>query len=132
LDGEATQPVRCIVSTTTTLRDATLVQSHSKRGETSGPVAVLQPKSVRETYSAGVKLALVARGEVDLYVNTYDAFHDWDICAGQLLVEEAGGRVTGLAGQELRYGLPGALQTNGLLASNRRLHDLAVAALARA
>ena len=74
-------------------------------------------------------MARVARAEADLYVNNYEAFHDWDICAGNILVEEAGGTVTGLAGQELRYGLPGAWQRDGLLASNGRLHSAAVKAL---
>jgi len=60
----------------------------------------------------------VARAEVDLYVNTYQSFSDWDICAGHILVAEAGGRVTGLRGQELRYGLLGAHQRHGLLATN--------------
>ncbi|HMC63342.1 MAG TPA: inositol monophosphatase family protein, partial [Gemmataceae bacterium] len=80
-------------------------------------------------YSAGIKLALVARGEVDLYVNTYSAFHDWDACAGHILVTEAGGTATGLRGEQLRYGLPGAWQKDGLLASNGLLHSAALAAL---
>jgi 3'(2'), 5'-bisphosphate nucleotidase len=129
LDGDATRPARCSVSTTAALAVATLVQSHSKRGETSGPVRALKPKAVRETYSAGLKLALVARGEVDLYVNTYAAFHDWDICAGHILVTEAGGRVTGLRGEELRYGTEGAWQRHGLLATNGLLHDASLEGL---
>jgi 3'(2'), 5'-bisphosphate nucleotidase len=129
LDGDATEPVRCSVSATATLADATLVQSHSRPGETSGPVKALKPKTVRETYSAGLKLALVARGEVDLYVNTYAAFHDWDICAGHVLVTEAGGRATGLGGEGLRYGTDGAWQRHGLLATNGRLHDAALEGL---
>jgi 3'(2'), 5'-bisphosphate nucleotidase len=130
LDGDATQPMRCSVSRTATLAQSTLVQSHSKRGETSGPVRALKPKVVRETYSAGVKLALVARGEVDLYVNTYASFSDWDICAGDILVTEAGGWATGLRGEELRYGLPGARQVHGLLGTNCVLHKEALAGLA--
>ena len=47
-------------------------------------------------YSAGVKMAVVARGEADVYVNTYSNFSDWDICAGHILVTEAGGVVSGL------------------------------------
>ncbi len=89
----------------------------------------LKPKVVRETYSAGVKLALVARGEVDLYVNTYPSFSDWDICAGHILVEEAGGRVTGLRGEELRYGAPGARQRHGLMGTNGVLHETALEGL---
>lgn len=128
-DSDTPQPVRCAVSTTATLAEATLAQSHSRPGETSAPVQALAPKVVRETYSAGVKLALVARGEVDLYVNTYQAFSDWDICAGHILVVEAGGSVTGLRGEELRYGLAGAHQRHGLLATNGVLHDSALARL---
>jgi fructose-1,6-bisphosphatase/inositol monophosphatase family enzyme len=43
-----------------------------------------------------------------------------------VLVTEAGGRVTKLDGAPLRYGLPGALQTGGVLASNGPLHEAAV------
>ena len=71
----------------------------------------------------------MARAEVDLYVNTYQSFSDWDICAGHILVAEAGGRVTGLRGEELRYGLPGAHQRYGLLATNSVLLGSALAGL---
>jgi 3'(2'), 5'-bisphosphate nucleotidase len=95
-----------------------LIQSHSKPGRASWPVEAIKPARVLETYSAGVKLARVARGEADVYVNTYPEFHDWDIAAGHLLVTEAGGSVTGLGGETLRYGEPGAKQRHGLIAAN--------------
>ena len=79
----------------------------------------LKPKKVVETYSAGVKLAMVARGEVDLYVNTYANFSDWDICAGDMLVTEAGGMVTEIAGTSVRYGTPGNAQTRGPVGDQR-------------
>jgi 3'(2'), 5'-bisphosphate nucleotidase len=120
---------QCQVSGVRELASATLVQSRSSSKRPSPRTEALHPAKIVETYSAGIKLALVARGEADLYVNTYDKFHDWDICAGHILVEEAGGRVTGLLGQELRYGLPGALQEHGLLASNGPLHEKALAVL---
>jgi len=123
-------PRECRVSRTAALASATLTQSHSRNPrQPSRPVQALRPARVLETYSAGIKLALVARGEADLYVNTYPNFHDWDICAGHILVEEAGGRVSGLRGETIRYGAPGAAQRHGLLASNAALHDLAVKGL---
>src|SRR5260370_33624284 len=101
------------------MSDATLTTSRSKNFSVqTRPDRVLRPTRVTETYSAGIKLALVARGEADVYVNTYAAFHDWDICAGQILVEEAGGKVTGLAGEPLRYGQPGAWQRDGPLGAH--------------
>jgi 3'(2'), 5'-bisphosphate nucleotidase len=128
--GQSATP--CRVSTTKELAQATLIQSHSRNpAHPSRLVQALNPARVVETYSAGIKLARVARGEADLYLNTYDAFHDWDICAGHILVAEAGGRATGLAGQELHYGLEGAWQRHGLLASNGVLHDAALAAVAK-
>jgi 3'(2'), 5'-bisphosphate nucleotidase len=109
---------RCQVGTTEDPQAAALIQSHSKPGRPSGPAEALCPARVIETYSAGVKLARVARGEADVYVNTYVEFHDWDIAAGHILVEEAGGRATGLGGETLRYGEPGAWQRHGLIAAN--------------
>ncbi len=122
----AADPVRCRVTDVADLARATLTQSHSTPSKPSRRVELLAPARVVETYSAGIKLALVARGEADVYLNTYPEFHDWDSCAGQILVAEAGGRVSGLAGEELRYGLPGAKQRHGLLATNGRLHEEAL------
>jgi 3'(2'), 5'-bisphosphate nucleotidase len=127
LDGDATTPQRCWVSATDELQRALLIQSRSRDPELpSRPVRYLQPARVRETHSAGVKLAQVARGEADLYVNTYTAFHDWDIAAGHVLVAEAGGKVSGLKGETIRYGTEGAWQRSGLLATNGKLHEQAV------
>jgi len=130
-DQKSEQADSCRVTNVAELAKATLVQSRSRNsGKSSPKIQSIQPGRVVETYSAGIKLAMVARGEADLYLNTYSAFHDWDICAGHILVLEAGGKVTGLGGQELRYGLPGALQRHGLLASNGQLHDATLQALA--
>jgi 3'(2'), 5'-bisphosphate nucleotidase len=125
-DGGA-EAVRCRVTDVAELTQSTLTQSRSRTpGKKSRWVESLQPARVVESYSAGIKLALVARGEADVYLNTYDAFHDWDIAAGHVLVSEAGGRVSGTGGEELAYGLPGAWQKHGLLATNARLHDAAL------
>jgi 3'(2'), 5'-bisphosphate nucleotidase len=127
--GRSGPATRCQVRQTKTLADSILVQSHSRSpGRQTALVAALAPGRVLETYSAGVKLALVARGEADLYLNTYVHFNDWDICAGQILVEEAGGKVTGLLGEPIRYGAATG-QRSGLLASNLVLHDAALAAM---
>ena len=126
-EDDSAGAVPCRVATTTDLAAATLTQSRSKPGVVSRQVQALQPARVLETHSAGIKLALVARGEADFYVNHYEAFHDWDIAAGHILVEEAGGTVSGLRGEEIAYGSPGAWQRSRLLASNGVLHAAALA-----
>jgi 3'(2'), 5'-bisphosphate nucleotidase len=124
-DGNS-EAIRCRVTPCDMLSAAVLTQSHSKPGKPKPVQVKLAPSRVIETYSAGIKMALVARGEADLYVNDYPEFHDWDICAGEVLVVEAGGTVTEYTGEAVRYGLAGAKRRSGLVASNGRLHDEAV------
>jgi 3'(2'), 5'-bisphosphate nucleotidase len=127
----AQEPIAVQVTNTVALADSTLIQSHTKadRGPTR-EVQVLQPRRVIETYSAGVKLARVADGTADLYVCDYAAMNDWDLAAGHILVTEAGGRVSNLAGEPRLYGREWPKQLGGLLATNGRLHDMAIQSLA--
>lgn len=108
-----------------------LTQSWAKPGQPSKPVELIKPAKVIETYSGGVKLAQVARGEADVYANTYEAFYDWDICAGHVLVTEAGGKVTDLAGNPIVYQASDFSQRKGLLATNGPSHVEIVKRLAQ-
>lgn len=126
--GDGTS-VRCTVSRRTAA-EAVLTQSWSKPGQPSRPVRALAPARVVETYSGGVKLAQVARGDADVYANVYETFFDWDICAGHVLVTEAGGRVTDLAGNPIAYSGERFAQKRGLLATPGPWHAAAVARLA--
>jgi len=121
-DGADAVPTRCHVSKIAELRQCTLTQSRSSGAKACRWSDAMEPARIVESYSAGIKLALIARAEADIYLNTYHEFHDWDICAGHLLVTEAGGQVTGLRGQTLHYGREGAKQRDGLLATNGQLH----------
>lgn len=69
--------------------------------------------SVRRTGSTALNLAYLAAGGFDLYYTT--SVHPWDIAAGILLVEEAGGRVTALDGSPYRLDRPSVLASNGLV-----------------
>ncbi len=69
-------------------------------------------------------LATLAAGGLDACYAT--SVHPWDIAAGVVLVREAGGTVTDLAGG------PHDLYGGGLLATNGRVHDEALRALAGA
>lgn len=83
------------------------------------------------TYSAGIKMAQVARGECDLYLGDYLTLHDWDVCAGHLLVEEAGGRITDVDGNPVTYdGSGSSLKGRGVLASNGGVHERALETVA--
>lgn len=72
-----------------------------------------QVDTVRSTGSAALSLCYVAAGWADLYFQY--TLMPWDVAAGILLVEEAGGRVTDMAGRPYRLHQPDWLVTNGPL-----------------
>jgi hypothetical protein len=70
-------------------------------------------RSVREMGSAAINLALVAAGRLDAFWEL--VLGPWDVAAGCLMVEEAGGRVTTPAGGPVNIDKPSVLASNGRL-----------------
>lgn len=81
----------------------------------------LRVRNVR-IFGAGYAMASVAAGRLDAYWE--QSAKPWDVAAGALLVEEAGGRVTDGRGDPLDLSQPTILATNG------HIHRRLVAALA--
>ncbi|MCX6091570.1 MAG: inositol monophosphatase [Candidatus Bipolaricaulota bacterium] len=96
----------------------------ARRSVTLAQLPAFSPhvRALRIVGSAALDLAYVAAGRFD--ATWYLSLHDWDIAAGRLLVTEAGGHVTDLAG-----GLLVSPTEAGILASNGPLHPLVLAAL---
>ncbi|MEW6298151.1 MAG: 3'(2'),5'-bisphosphate nucleotidase CysQ [Thermodesulfobacteriota bacterium] len=110
---------RLHVSRTDRLADAVVLASRSetKRGEWKGFASLFR---IRPMGSIAYKLSLIASGEADASF-TLVPKNEWDICAGTLIVEEAGGTVTSPDGQPVRFNQPQTL-LRGLVASNGVLH----------
>ena len=73
----------------------------------------LRSHGVRRAGSAALDLACVASGRFDGFWEFN--LNPWDLAAGVLLVEEAGGQVTGFQGQPFRVADRDVLATNGLI-----------------
>lgn len=82
----------------------------------------LRSRGVRRLGSAVLYLAWVAAGRFDGYWEL--SVGPWDVAAGSLLVEEAGGRVTDPQGRPLDLARPAIVATNG------RIHDAILSVLA--
>lgn len=108
------------VSTTSCLQAAVVLSSRSetRRGEFERFRDILTIKPVG---SVAYKLAQLARGEGDMTFSLVPK-NEWDICAGTLLVTEAGGRVTDRQGQPFCFNQPDTLRT-GIIATNGLLHE---------
>ncbi len=70
------------------------------------------------------RMALVAAGAFDAAINLTPKC-DWDVCAGALIVEEAGGRVSDHHGPAWRFNQADPRQ-NSLVCSTSALHPLIV------
>ncbi len=75
----------------------------------------LRSHGVRRDGSAALDLCSVACGRFEAFWEF--GLKSWDTAAGVLLVEEAGGRVTDMAGGPYRLGGPRMLATNGRIHS---------------
>lgn len=103
-DQSGHRPIRCRAVPEAGL---TVVASRS-HGDAEALETFLKGRKVASVVSAGssLKLCLVAAGEADLYPR-FGRTMEWDIAAGHAVLLAAGGRVTDLQGQPLRYGKRG-------------------------
>jgi len=69
------------------------------------------------------KMCVIARGEAEIYVNTSDRTGEWDTCAPQIILEEAGGEITDMRGGKLMYNKKMPKNLSGFVASNGTLHN---------
>jgi myo-inositol-1(or 4)-monophosphatase len=83
---------------------------------------------VPRIHSIAVRLSRVATGEVDAALTTANA-NDWDLAAPDLLVHEAGGKMTDAQGRLPVYNLTTHIH-GALIAAGSNLHPRLVSALA--
>ena len=109
------QPIQ--VSAQTVLRDAIVAMSFAHRNEAAGERMLRVLPRMRSSFSdmrrlgsAALDLCFTACGRFEAYVEL--DLHIYDIAAGVLLVEEAGGKVTGWPGDA-----QGPLVTGNIIAS---------------
>lgn len=112
---------RLQVSETTTLADCYLLSCDGGVEDRMTVFSTMirnyydQVKDFRKLGSAALECAWVASGRADAYVTM--AIDPWDVAAGVLLIEEAGGRVTTFEGK------PWTAQQLDIMTSNSALHQ---------
>jgi 3'(2'), 5'-bisphosphate nucleotidase len=81
--------------------------------------------------SVGLKVSLVAEGSRDLYVYPGSQTKIWDSCAPEAILTAAGGTLTDSDGALLTYTEARLQNPRGMVASNGRIHQQALDAIAR-
>lgn len=76
--------------------------------------------------SVGLKIGLIAERVCDMYIHLSPRTKLWDTCAPQIILEEAGGKLTDIFGGKFRYDLSDVQNYGGIAASNGVAHDAAI------
>ncbi|MDQ1728871.1 MAG: 3(2), 5-bisphosphate nucleotidase [Pyrinomonadaceae bacterium] len=79
--------------------------------------------------SVGIKVGLIIEQQCDLYIHLSPRTKQWDTCAPEIILTEAGGCLTDLFGQPLGYNQAEVQNRNGVVATNGVAHPEVVARL---
>ena len=114
----------------TDLRRMRLAESRSHRGpRMESVVDALGVRAEVRSHSVGIKVGLLVERQADLYIHLSPKTKQWDTCAPEAVLTEAGGRMTDVFGEPMRYNTPDVLNRNGLVASNGAAHEQVIARL---
>eukprot|EP00931_Biecheleriopsis_adriatica_P092978 TRINITY_DN66726_c0_g1_i1.p1 TRINITY_DN66726_c0_g1~~TRINITY_DN66726_c0_g1_i1.p1 ORF type:complete len:205 (-),score=46.94 TRINITY_DN66726_c0_g1_i1:10-624(-) len=114
---------RLAVSTNSDCSEILCVESvesgHVQHGHQAGITAALKMRAPPIRMDSQCKFGVVARGEAGLYLR-FSARDQciWDIAAGAMLVEEAGGKVSDAEGKALDFTYGRTINASSLFASN--------------
>jgi 3'(2'), 5'-bisphosphate nucleotidase len=131
MESEARIAVRMWVSRQTEPGEMILASSRSHPSPRMGRiVSAFGFKDEMRRGSVGVKVGLIAEQQADLYIHLSPSTKQWDTCAPEAILAEAGGRLTDLFGQPLRYNGLRIDNRNGIVATNGAAHDMVIENLA--
>lgn len=77
----------------------------------------------RSIGSVGLKIGLIARGQAEFYVHPNPGTKEWDTCAPDIIVSEAGGKMTDCWNRPIRYNREDIKNRFGVLATNGVRHN---------
>jgi 3'(2'), 5'-bisphosphate nucleotidase len=73
--------------------------------------------------SFGLKAGLICESRADLCIYPGNNTHQWDTCAPEAIIAEAGGVVTDVNGRPIHYNQRGLRNEAGLIATNGKAHE---------
>jgi 3'(2'), 5'-bisphosphate nucleotidase len=124
-------PEQARVSNKKTLSEMRLAASRSHRSPRMNKVVThLGFQDEVQRGSVGIKIGLLIEQQCDVYIHLSPRTKQWDTCAPEVILTEAGGRITDLFGYPLNYNVPDVQNRNGLVASNGVSHDQIIETLA--
>ena len=123
-------PQRMEVSSKTDFNQMILAVSRSHRSPKMGRlVDYFGFRREIQRGSVGVKIGLITTQIGDAYIHLSPRTKFWDTCAPEIILAEAGGKLTDLYGEQIPYDIADVQNHNGVLATNGISHSKIVAKL---
>lgn len=123
LEQDNAPPRRLRVGNEADISNMVLAVSRSHRSPRMDTILrVCRFKSEVQRGSVGIKIGLIAEQSAHVYIHLSPRTKQWDTCAPEIILREAGGNLTDLFGHRLRYNTREVQNLNGLLASNGAWH----------
>ena len=125
------EPERAMVSGRRDVSEMRLAASRSHRSPRMNKlVERFGFKEEVQRGSVGIKIGLLIEQQCDVYIHLSSRTKQWDTCAPEVILTEAGGRVSDLFGSPLNYNVRDVQNRNGLVASNAVSHNQIIETLA--
>ena len=87
--------------------------------------------SVVTNIGSSLKVTEIASGDAEIYLTTTNKMKQWDTCASNCIISEAGGQMTDISGNELLYNTELVNHENGILVTNGLIHQDALDTISR-
>jgi 3'(2'), 5'-bisphosphate nucleotidase len=121
---DAGVPARLAVSGKTDFTTMKLASSRNHRSpRLTRVINDLGIRTEEQRGSVGLKVGLIGTQVCDLYIHLSPRTKLWDTCAPEVILREAGGKLTDLFGSPIRYDVRDVQNHNGILATNGVSHD---------
>ena len=72
---------------------------------------------------SSLKVGRISSGDAEAYITTTNQMKEWDTAASHCIINEAGGKMTDMAGNTITYNNNIPRHKNGILATNGLIHD---------
>ena len=87
--------------------------------------------AVVTSIGSSLKVTEIASGDAEIYLTTTNKMKQWDTCASNCIISEAGGKMTDMSGNDLVYNSEIVNHENGILVTNGLIHQDALDAISR-
>ena len=87
--------------------------------------------SVVTSIGSSLKVTEIASGEAEIYLTTTNKMKQWDTCASNCIISEAGGKMTDISGKDMIYNTESVNHENGILVTNGFVHQNALDVISR-